>query len=1183
MSGGGVLQHLMAEQSYCRAHGNKNNGNALNHEAPNGTSPARGGGNSPLTKTKQQVPQYAKTPPRRALSDESPVIELPQAHPFLNPSSRSAESVSPHISNINYPSPHPPAPRTALPSASGLISRLRKEFSNKPVVPSQLPVNKLGSNELTSEISKNEDGHQILTPASTSFVRANFPSPASSKQQLYGHPKSNSAGEEFLYTDRKAKLAANKAGRRRGKNAASIMRSRSLHYADEATTQHVFQRRATTDLGLGPDSFQVIGAPRKRSDASTLSSSSLASDKPGSLSHSSSAGDNNYFQISLNEDNRKKDISQLNVSNSNLGEIGNIINTQQQQYPQSHHNVPHLSSMVLTPSGMGGLPQQTMTQGNNPHGPYYATVPTNPIGHHQMSQRHSPPPHPQVPSQMAKITQAAGQPRGPPPPYPQGSVDDTHQPQRPNSLSLTGQVSRKKMEYGGSQKGTVGGLTSPAISTNAHMTNFSSYPMSAGTPIHGTPFFGFTHEMSIPTATTSTTNSGNNAALQVYSEAPQQHHQPQFKRSGSANGYVAAPPQHADIQAFAGNGTVNTNVIGTPVSIQQQTQPPVRYEAARRDVMASSQIHHQHSNMTPQKQQQSTSPTGTGKSSGYSIGKSDSVNSNASTSSGGSRIARRAKRNSKNFSNTSGSSSSTGNSRPNSSADCLERIMSENDSLRLQLQTATQKLIKFQTVEKDLLRVTEEYEALRTSVAKSEKMEDALRNQLEATIKQTNQENEILRERIATLTELVETLQSTNKDAQSASSSDIMMYKVIVQDLQTQERILKEQLDESKDRILEQQEDISLLSSSLERMQANVSSLKEKLSEKQKVDQYVEELSPLLEMLSTTVQARIQAESELDDSIVQTQSSPTSEITNGMDSDENAPGSHSHSQSCTSPSSTSTLTREEQTIKTQAQIMLKWQHMYLQAALLRKLSPPSETTSNGNLSFGTAPLYSVLYRHRHAASDPSYNKDVLLDLPPGLKTLFGRDIAPRRDHKRDGESKRKQQKSRERSSAETQQHRSSPRRRRRETAPTYSAENEFCSPDNDVPKSAHRNAEMAENSDEASNNTESSRRHSDNTDLNNPETSVNNEFDSPSEGYHSQQSSGSPTPSSERSSVHFPDGDPRVTAALTQSDIPTSSSTTTTTKQQPDPTTSKQSATNTELFLLGSGNGSGKTVKVVDV
>lgn len=46
----------------------------------------------------------------------------------------------------------------------------------------------------------------------------------------------------------------------------------------------------------------------------------------------------------------------------------------------------------------------------------------------------------------------------------------------------------------------------------------------------------------------------------------------------------------------------------------------------------------------------------------------------------------------------------------------------------------------------------------------------------------------------------------------------------------------------------------------------------------------------------------------------------------------------------------------------------------------------------------------------------------------------------------------------------------------------------------------------------------------------NDEFNNTTEFDSPSEGYHSQQSSGSPTPSSERSSMHFAENDVKITA-----------------------------------------------------
>ena len=98
----------------------------------------------------------------------------------------------------------------------------------------------------------------------------------------------------------------------------------------------------------------------------------------------------------------------------------------------------------------------------------------------------------------------------------------------------------------------------------------------------------------------------------------------------------------------------------------------------------------------------------------------------------------------------------------------------------------------------------------------------------------------------------------------------------------------------------------------------------------------------------------------------------------------------------------------------------------------------------------------------------------------------------------------------------------------------------------------------------------------------NSETHTSNEVDSPSEGYHSQQSSGSPTPSSERSSVHFPEGDNRVNAALNPSldqDICTS------TFSQPTSGVGRQAVSIPGLAAQTPNSAMGKTIltKVVDV
>lgn len=224
-----------------------------------------------------------------------------------------------------------------------------------------------------------------------------------------------------------------------------------------------------------------------------------------------------------------------------------------------------------------------------------------------------------------------------------------------------------------------------------------------------------------------------------------QAQQPQFVRKGSGGmnevGFQQIPQAQQADQSYSSN-VPNTVITCSPSPVTAPTatyqhhqhmyeQPTGPMLLQQQHQMANTSVHlqqQQQQQHQQHQQQQATSPVygthftqqantqtfydypqnnmtnysnngnGNPGAAGYSLGKSDSVNSNTSTTSSGSRIARRAKRNSKNFSNTSGSSSSTGNSRPNSSADLMERVMNENELLRAQLQSTNQKMKKFQNV-----------------------------------------------------------------------------------------------------------------------------------------------------------------------------------------------------------------------------------------------------------------------------------------------------------------------------------------------------------------------------------------------------------------------------------------------------------------------------------------------------
>lgn len=250
----------------------------------------------------------------------------------------------------------------------------------------------------------------------------------------------------------------------------------------------------------------------------------------------------------------------------------------------------------------------------------------------------------------------------------------------------------------------------------------------------------------------------------------------------------------------------------------------------------------------------------------------------------------------------------------------------------------------------------------------------------------------------------------------------------------------------------------------------------------------------------------------------------------------------------------------------------------------------------------------MLHNHRHATSDPTFSKNQGVASIPSydassLRTLIHPETSLQTNKPHDKQTTQVKLRSplqrRDKSGLETS--RTSPRRRRRETTSSVtspmmssnSTENEdnflnHCLQDkNDVDfatisldtKSNAASAAQVKDQCIITQDCKSQFTVLDtgNSGLSN-DSPVSNEVDSPSEGYHSQQSSGSPTPSSERSSLHFPEGDSRVTAALAPLQDSCSGTSTTNRIQV-------TSSSNTGRFLLGTGSGREQTVltKVADV
>ena len=154
-----------------------------------------------------------------------------------------------------------------------------------------------------------------------------------------------------------------------------------------------------------------------------------------------------------------------------------------------------------------------------------------------------------------------------------------------------------------------------------------------------------------------------------------------LRRSGSGNNF----PNLAPIGTPSSSGSSTCTGATTPA----YQDPQSFVDTGLRSPVSGSQFHFSSQGLLLE----SYAPSGNG------VNKSESINSSSSSGGGASRIARRKRNNSSKigYGSSSGSSSNSG-SRPNSTADLTERLETENENLRTQLEVTTQKLRKYEAV-----------------------------------------------------------------------------------------------------------------------------------------------------------------------------------------------------------------------------------------------------------------------------------------------------------------------------------------------------------------------------------------------------------------------------------------------------------------------------------------------------
>nr|XP_002130117.1 angiomotin-like protein 2 [Ciona intestinalis] len=419
------------------------------------------------------------------------------------------------------------------------------------------------------------------------------------------------------------------------------------------------------------------------------------------------------------------------------------------------------------------------------------------------------------------------------------------------------------------------------------------------------------------------------------------------------------------------------------------------------------------------------------------------------------RVAYRSKQSSSNGRNTE-SNFQTEN-RSKAQPHLVERLELENENLHSKLQSTLQKLKKFETIEADLKRLTEDHRALYQSAAKREALETEMRTSLSSQVRVLDLENTNLKNQLMVATKSEEILSQVETKKENLSEiEDMQKYEAKNRKLLESERELLEELEERRERMLEQKEDIDFLSNSLQKSQDTINHLKEQLKGTNVYETYVDELS----ILRNIVAERQQVEKALLDSLSHDLAMKHTNDDDAAKGDVKTVIDDAY------------ISKDSQMLRIKAELV-KWQHIYLKQDLIHSAERAQKERQA-----------SEYHKHRHTISDSGvYGCDI-----PSLLNMD--------DHTDDTCV----------SGLKTDDY--FPRVSLASTRKDFSCQ----TPDDElsattIDQHIYRGCEVLSTSQVAVAVQTSNKRNS----------------DVPSEGYHSQQSSGSPTPNGDKSTLYFPE------------------------------------------------------------
>ncbi|KAG8445537.1 hypothetical protein GDO86_010345 [Hymenochirus boettgeri] len=190
----------------------------------------------------------------------------------------------------------------------------------------------------------------------------------------------------------------------------------------------------------------------------------------------------------------------------------------------------------------------------------------------------------------------------------------------------------------------------------------------------------------------------------------------------------------------------------------------------------------------------------------------------------------------------------------------MDALLRENEKLRRELESYSEKAVKIQKLETEIQRISEAYESLMKASSKREALESAMRTKMEGEMKRMQDFNRDLRERLDTANK-----QLSAKSLEQREDTHVAVSKLIAQcrDQQQEREKLERDVTLLRSANEDQRRRAELLEQALSNAQARTARSEEELRKKRAYVEKVERLQQALSQLQAACEKREQLELRL--------------------------------------------------------------------------------------------------------------------------------------------------------------------------------------------------------------------------------------------------------------------------------------------------------------------------------